>query len=178
MTFRYLHYFLQCSWQPTICFMIQGYSSAELRSFKKHYTDLLKNIRNPVELSRRLFSADLLSRYMLQTIHSLENPVQQAIKLLDTVEMQISMDPLKFNTFVDELKKDSAYPMHHLCDKLISTCGECDNVCLITSTDQWCSGVAQLKSWYIDPFDDEISSVTLPMRKSSEQRMCVWWNNM
>ena len=54
--------------------------------------------------------------------------------LLDSVEGQIKMNPQKFYKFVDELEKDS--PMQHLCDKLRSTCGECDNVCLSTSTDQ------------------------------------------
>ena len=54
--------------------------------------------------------------------------------LLDSVEGQIKMDPQNFYKFVDELEKDS--PMQHLCDKLRSTCGECDNVCLSTSTDQ------------------------------------------
>ena len=49
--------------------------------------------------------------------------------MLDYVEIEISMDPLKFHMFVDELKKDSAYPTHHLCDKLSSTFGECDNAC-------------------------------------------------
>ena len=86
---------------------------------------MLKNIRNPVELSRRLFSADLLSRYMQETICSLEKPVQQIVKLLDTVEMQISVDPLKFEVFVNELRKDSA--LKQLGDKLRSTCGEYDN---------------------------------------------------
>ena len=94
---------------------------------------------NPAELSERLFSADLLSRYMLQAIRSLKNPVQQMVKLLDTVEIQISLDPLKFVTFVNELEKDRT--MQHLCDKLRSTCGECDNVCQSTSTDQWCSAM-------------------------------------
>ena len=90
--------------------------------------------------------------------------------LLDAIETMISMDPHNFYKFVGELEKDS--PMQHLCDKLRSTCGECDNVCQSTSTDQWCSGVAQLKS------TQPVSSVTLPPNTSGEQRMCVWWNNM
>ena len=85
---------------------------------------------------------------------------QQRTELLDAVERQISLDPQIFYKFVDELEKDS--PMQHLCDKLRSTCGECDNVCLSTSTDQWCSGVAQLKSTQL------VSSVTLPPNTSGE----------
>ena len=146
---------------------MQEYSSTELRSFKKYYTDLLENIHNPVKLSRKLFSANLLSHYMVQAIFSLKKPVQQVVKLLDTIEIQISLDPHKFYKFVNELEKDR--PMQHLCDKLRSTCGECDNVCLSTSTDQWCSGVAQLKSSYM-PFDEVVS---LPTNTSGEQRMCT-----
>ena len=129
------------------------------------------DIRNPAELSRRLFSADLLSYYMIKALCSSKKPVQQIIvwKLLDIVEIQISMDPLKFNTFVTELRKDR--PMQHLCDKLRSTCGECDNVCLSASTDQWCSGVAQLKSRHIDPFDEVGSSMTLPQSTSGAEKV-------
>ena len=137
--------------------MIQGCSSVELRSFKEHYTVLLMSICNPVELSRSLFSTNLLSHYMLQAIHSLKKPVQQIVKLLDTVEIQISLDPCKFNKFVDVLEEDRS--LQHLCDELRSTCGECDNVCLSTSTDQWCSG-ALVHQWYMD---------TLPTRTLSEQ---------
>ena len=103
-----------------------------------HYTDLLMNIHNPAELSERLFAADLLSIHMIQAIRSLKKPVQQLVKLLDTVEIQISLDPLKFDTFVNELR-----PMQHLCDKLRSTCGECDvseYMCQLTSgVLAWCS---------------------------------------
>ena len=152
---------------------MQKYSSAELRSFKKYYTDLLENIHHPVKLSKKLFSANLLSIYMLRAIRSLKKPVQQTVKLLDTVEIQIGLDPCKFDCFVDELEKDS--PMQHLCDKLRSTCGECDNVCLSTSTAQWCSGVAQLKSQYmIRPSEVMVSSWgSLPPSRSGKQRMCM-----
>ena len=99
----------------------------------------------------------------------MKKPVEQIVKqLLDTVEMQISMDPLKFDTFVDVLEKDKQ--LQHLCDKLRSTCCECDNVCLSTSTDQWCSGIAQLKSQHMVSFNEVVSSVTLPQSTSGEQR--------
>ena len=165
------------SWQFIICMLllIQWCSSAELRSFKEHYTDLLMNIHDPAELLKRLFSADLLSYHMIKALRSLKKPGEQikVQKLLDIVEIQISIDPLKFDTFVTELRKDSQ-PMQHLCDKLRSTCGECDNVCLSTSTDQWCSGLAQLKSQHMDPFDEVVSSMTLPQSTSGEQRKCSW----
>ena len=67
---------------------------------------------------------------MVQAVYSLKKPVQQVVKLLDTVEMQISMDPLKFSTFVSELRKESS--MQYFCDRMKSTCSECDNVSLST----------------------------------------------
>ena len=132
-----------------------------MRAFQKHFADLFEGIQEPVSLSLRLFSAGLLHRDTRRTICSLERPVQQRTELLDAVERQISLDPQNFYKFVDELEKDS--PMQHFCDKLRSTCGECDNVCLSTSTDhdQWCSGVAQLKS-------HTVLSVTLPPNTSGE----------
>ena len=142
--------------------------SAELNSFCEHVTDMFVSIKEPTTLSLRLFSAGLLSQDMKQTICSFEKPPEQRLKLLiDAVEGQIMLDPQNFYKFVDELEKDS--PMQHLCDKLRSTCGECDNVCQSTSTDQWCSGVAERKS---------TQPVTLPPNTSGKQKMCVWWNNM
>ena len=116
----------------------------EYRVFKKYFADLSECIQNPATLAGRLYSADLLSRDTKRTIYLLERPAQQITELLDAVEGQIRLDPQNFYKFVDVLEKDR--PMQHLCDKLRSTCGECDNVCQSTSTDQWCSGVAQLKS--------------------------------
>ena len=132
-----------------------------MRTFQEHFADLFEGIHEPVSLSLRLFSAGLLHRDTRRTICSLEKPVQQRTELLDAVERQISLDPQIFYKFVDELEKDS--PMQHLCDKLRSSCtrGECDNVCLSTSSDQWCSGVAQLKS-------HTVSSVTQPLNTSGE----------
>ena len=140
--FRYLHNnYNYCSVAGNLynlLLLMQEYSSAELRSFEQYYTVLLKNIRNPVKLSKGLFSANLLSRYMLQAIGFLEKPQQfQIVKLLDTVKIQISLDPDVFYKFVDVLEKGSS--MQHLCDELRSTCGECDNVCL--SIHQLTSGV-------------------------------------
>ena len=91
---------------------------------------------------------------MLQDILSLEQDKVEL--LLDNVKKQISMDPLKFNTFVNVLRKakDRQRTTKFLCDKLRSTCGECDNVCLSTSTDLWCSGVCIDKM----KFDTAISS--------------------
>ena len=123
--------------------IIQEHETAEYRSYQEHFADLFEGIQEPVSLSLRLFSAGLLHRDTRRTICSLERPVQQRTELLDAVERQIRVDPQNFYKFVDELEKDS--PMQHLCDKLRSTCGACDNLCLSTSTDQWCSGVAQLK---------------------------------
>ena len=139
--------------------IVQEHQSAEYQSFQKHFADLSDSIQSPTSLATRLYSANLLSRDTRRSIYSLQMLTQQMETLLDSVEGQIKMDPQNFYKFVDELEKDS--PMQHLCDKLRSTCGECDNVCLSTSTDQWCSGVAQLKS-------HTMSSVTLPPNTSGE----------
>ena len=100
--------------------------SEELRTFHKHFADLFEGIQGPITLSLRLFSAGLLHRNTRRTICSLERPTQQRTELLDAVERQISLNPQIFYKFVNELEKDS--PMQHLCEKLRSTCGECDNV--------------------------------------------------
>ena len=54
--------------------------------------------------------------------------------LLVEMDATIRLDPSNYHKFVEALEKDSS--MQHLCGKLRSTCGECDNVCLSTSTDQ------------------------------------------
>ena len=121
-----------------------GSERAEYRSFKKHFEDLFNSIQEPIALSVRLFTAGLLHTATREAICSLEqNPSLQRSKLLGAVERQIVVDPQNFYKFVDELEKDR--PMQHLCDKLRFTCGECDNECLSTSTDQcivfWCTHV-------------------------------------
>ena len=149
---------------------VQECVSAECSSFQSHIADLFYGIHDQVGLSYRLYAAGLLLRDTRRKICELTLTEQRVSELLAAIETMISMDPQNFYKFVDVLEKDS--PMQHLCDKLRSTCGECDNVCQSTSTDQWCSGVAQLKS------TQPVSSVTLPPNTSGEQRMCVWWNNM
>ena len=125
-------------------------------------------------LSVRLFSARLISRDVRKKISELTLTEQKVSELLNATEAIVRVNHQNFYKFVDVLEKDSL--LQDLCDKLRSTCGEynlwCDNVCQSTSTDQWCSGVAQLKS------TQPVSSVTLPPNTSGEQRMCVWWNNM
>ena len=55
------------------------------------------------------------------------NRTEQIVsELLNAIDTTINLDPQSFYKFVDELEKDS--PMQHLCDKLRSTCGECDIV--------------------------------------------------
>ena len=103
---------------------LQEPTSTEYRSFRGHFADLFESIQEPISLSARLFSAGLLHIETKRTICSLERPAQQRNELLDAVERQIRADPQNFYKFVDELEKDS--PMQHLCDKLRSTCGECD----------------------------------------------------
>ena len=123
------------------------------------FADLFEGIQEPISLSARLFSAGLLHIETKRTICSSERPPQQRNELLDAVERQIIVNPQIFYKFVDELEKDS--PMQHLCSKLRSTCGECDNVCLSTSTDQWCSGVApsaiRMRQTQVPPFSSSSS---------------------
>ena len=54
--------------------------------------------------------------------------------LLVEMDTTIRLDPSNYHKFMEALEKDSS--MQHLCGKLRSTYGECDNVCLSTSTDQ------------------------------------------
>ena len=102
----------------------QALASAEYYSFKKHFADLSDGIQNPTSLANRMFSADLLSRETRRRISELTLTEQKVSTLLDATETMISLHPQNFYTFVDELEKDSL--MQHLCDKLRSTCGECD----------------------------------------------------
>ena len=71
---------------------------------------------------------------------------EKVSELLVATETAIRLDPSNYHKFVEALEKDSS--MQHLCGKLRSTCGECDNVFLSTCplTSAWCSDVAQLKS--------------------------------
>ena len=138
------------------------HASAEYRSFRDHFADLFVGIQNPIMLSVRLFTAGVLSRDTRKKISELPITEQKVSTLLDATETMISLDPQNFYKFVDELEKDS--PMQHLCDKLRSTCGECGNVCLSTSSDQWCSGVA--------PSAIRIPPTQLPTISSSSSTSC------
>ena len=114
---------------------LQETESAEYRSFRDHFSDLFESIQNPTTLSARLFTAGLLSRETRKRICSRTLVDSDKVsELLDAIETTIRLDPSNYHKFVEALEKDSS--MHHLCGKLRSTCGECDNVCLSTSTDQ------------------------------------------
>ena len=118
-----------------VCYAaVQETESAECRSFQRHYADLLETIGNPTPLAARLYSAGLLSRHTRDKINELTLREQKVTELLVATETTIRLDPSNYPQFVEALEKDSS--MQHLCGKLRSTCGECDNVCLSTSTDQ------------------------------------------
>ena len=111
--------------------------SAESESFRKHYADLFETIRNPASLVARLYSAGLLSRDTRKRIYSRTlDESDKVSELLDATETAIRPDPSNYHKFVEALEKDNSNSMQQLCGKLRSTCGECDNVCLSTSTDQ------------------------------------------
>ena len=113
---------------------IQETASAEYRSFQSHYADLFEAIGNPTILAARLFSAGLLSLHARDKVNDLTLREQKVSELLVATETTIRQYPSNYHKFVEALEKDSS--MQHLCGKLRSTCGECDNVCLSTSTDQ------------------------------------------
>ena len=115
---------------------VQETESAEYCSFQDHFADLFESIQNPTTLSARLYSAGLLSRETRDKIFTRGVLVdsEKVSVLLVAIDTTIRLDPQKFSKFVEALEKDSS--MQHLCGKLRSTCGECDNVCLSTSTDQ------------------------------------------
>ena len=113
---------------------VQETESAEHRAFQRHYADLFKSIGDPTSLAAELYSAGLLSRETRMNIFDLVLRKQKVSKLLDATETAIRLGSSNYHTFVEALEKDSS--MQHLCGKLRSTCGECDNVCLSTSTDQ------------------------------------------
>ena len=110
--------------------------SAEYRSFRDHFADLFKSIGDPTSLAAELYSAGLLSLDTRNKIFStgiFVDSVKVSFLLVAT-EATIRLDPSNYHKFVEALEKDSS--MQHLCGKLRSTCGECDSVCLSTSTDQ------------------------------------------
>ena len=114
---------------------VQESESAEYRAFQRHFADLFKSIGDPTSLAAELYSAGLLSRETRKRIYSRTLVESDKVcELLDATETAIRLDPSNYHKFVEALEKDSS--MQHLCGKLRSTCGECDNVCLSTSTDQ------------------------------------------
>ena len=117
---------------------VQESESAEFRAFQMHFADLFK-LGDPTcnSMAAELYSAGLLSRETRDKIFSRGAPLvdsEKVFELLVATETAIRLDPSNYHKFVDALEKDSS--MQHLCGKLRSTCGECDNVCLSTSTDQ------------------------------------------
>ena len=108
--------------------------SAEYLTFQEYYAELLKSIGDPTSLAAELYSAGLLSRETRINISDLTLRQQKVSVLLDATETAIRLNPSNYHKFVEALEKDSS--MQHLCGKLRSKCGECDNVCMSTSTDQ------------------------------------------
>ena len=105
--------------------LLQQYKSAEHRSFRNHYADLLETIKNPTPLSKRLYSAGLLSFETRKNIFDLILRRQKVTELLREIETRILLDSQNLYKFVEELEKDSSTSLKELCDKLKSTHGEC-----------------------------------------------------
>ena len=87
----------------------------------KHLEVLSYSIRNlvqdPIKLAERLYTADGL--HLLGSPPSELNSVSE---LLDATKTKLRFHSQYFYKLVDELEKESS--MQHLCDKLMSTCGE------------------------------------------------------
>ena len=69
-------------------------------------------------------------------ISGLKRTKQKVSEFLDEIEISLRLN-MTFHWFVENLMKENTEnsSVQQLCDKLLSTCGECDNVCLNT-TDQ------------------------------------------
>ena len=111
--------------------------SAEYRSFKDHFADLFKSVGDPTSLAAELYAIGILSLDTRNKIFSKGVFVDsdKVCLLLVATETTIRLDPSNYHKFVETLENLDC-SMQHLCGKLRSTCGECDNVCLSTSTDQ------------------------------------------
>ena len=121
---------------PNLFGVVQETESAEHRSFQRQYADLYRSIGDPSSLAAELYSAGQLSPDTKNKIFSrgvLLDSDKVALLLVE-IDTRIRLDPSNYHKFVEALEKDSS--MKNLSDKLRSTCGECDNVCLSTSTDQ------------------------------------------
>ena len=107
-----------------VCF--QEHSSAEHRSFKIHYGDLIGAILDPIALFDRLQTANILPQ---GTRIRFDMPLTKQIReLMDAIETSIQRDSENFYKFVEVLEEDSS--LQHFCDELRSTCGEwCHNTC-------------------------------------------------
>ena len=119
------------------CYIIQD--NAGVRAFRTHYNDLLEAFTNPstpAKLSAE--SAAQLSDETRKKILGLKRTKQSGSELLDEIEISLRLNVRKFFSFVENLRKENAdIPLiQQLCHNLRSTRGECDNVCLSTSTDQ------------------------------------------
>ena len=84
----------------------QKTESAEHRSFRRYYADMLDSIDDPTSLAARLYSVDLLSRETRKNISDLT---------------EIGQDTDNFYEFLEALEHIS---MHDLCGKLRSKCGK------------------------------------------------------
>ena len=111
---------------PIVCF--QEHSSAEHRSFKIHYGELISAILDPIALFGRLQTANILPQGT--RIRSDLLLTKQMRELMDAIETSIQRDSENFYKLVEVLEEDSL--LQRFCDVLRSTCGEwCHNTCNI-----------------------------------------------
>ena len=109
---------------PIVCF--QEHNSAEHRSFKIHYGELIGVIPYPIALFGRLQTANILPQGT--RIRSDWLLTKQMQEFMDAIETSIQRDSENFYKFVEVLEEDSS--LQHLWGMLRSTCGEwCHNTC-------------------------------------------------
>ena len=113
--------------------------NAGVRAFRTHRSDLLEAFTNPstpANLSAE--TAAQLSDETRKKILGLKRTKQNVSELLEEIEISLRLDIRKFFMFVENLRKENAdNPLvQQLCHNLRSARGECDTVCLGTSTDQ------------------------------------------
>ena len=101
--------------------------SAASEAFRKCSADLIRGIQDPELLAWELYSDDVVSETVVDEMSVVGlSGVQRKTRLLSAVRDQITVDPNKFQNFLQALRKQP--PLKHVADKLeaiYSNCGMC-----------------------------------------------------
>ena len=83
------------------------YTSPESRALRKHFSDLLNAIRDPLGLSAELFSNNLIEDQTMERARLVHHTIKEkSIILLDEVLQKVKVQPRLFRDFVKVLNKD------------------------------------------------------------------------